>query len=348
MKNINILFVGDSSYDVYVQSFFRAASLRPDINAYLFDFGCMNLLDARKNLVLRTEYHFRFGIVTDYTNKKLLRLCRRKKFDIVFFYSCPIIYSSTVAKIARNCNFVAVYHNDDPFSVYYKKWFWRHFKKAVQYADIAYAYRESNFEAYREYGAKDVRLLKAYYIKERNYYIDDSQIKLMVPDVVFIGHLENDGRDAYIKALLDAQISVGLNSTWEDFERDNPYIIRMENTERDYNEILNKAKIGIVFLSKRNSDTYTRRCFEIPIVKTLMIAPYNDDLSKMFVEGKEAVFYRDKKDFVNKIKYFLKYEEQRKVIAEAGYIRVLKGKNDVSDRISQILDDYEEHIGKGN
>ena len=107
-----------------------------------------------------------------------------------------------------------------------------------------------------------------------------------------------------------------------------------------YNLILNKCKIALVFLSSINSDTYTRRCYEIPIVKTLVIAPYNKDLSAMFQDGTEAVLYKDKDDFVKKVKYYLENDAEREKIAIAGYKAVKEGKNEAADRVRQILSDY--------
>lgn len=75
--------------------------------------------------------------------------------------------------------------------------------------------------------------------------------------------------------------------------------------------IINKAKIAIVFLSHINYDSYTRRCFEIPAAKTLMIAPYNDEMASLFIDGKEAVFYHNAEEFVDKNMYYLSHDEER-------------------------------------
>ena len=120
--------------------------------------------------------------------------------------------------------------------------------------------------------------------------------------------------------------------------------MKLGNSHELYNEMLNAAKIAVVFLSTINHDTYTRRCFEIPAVKTLMVAPYTDDLATMFRDGEEVVFYRNKQDFVDKIEYYLEHEEDRVKIAESGYCRVNKDGHEVCDRIRQIMHTYEKLI----
>ena len=235
-----------------------------------------------------------------------------------------------------------MYCNDSPFSKWYKPYSWGNFRKALKYSDIAYSYRESDIEGYKQHGAKDVRILRSYYMAERNYFIPDEDIDIEVPDVVYIGHYESDEREDYIKTLLQNGIKVGLNHSWNSFEPENENIVRFDRDTSmgRYNELLNKAKIAIVFLSSINNDTYTRRCFEIPAVKTLMAAPYTETIASMYEDDKEVILFGDKDEFVSKITYYLEHDEERKKIAEAGYMRLISEGNEVSDRIHQVINDY--------
>lgn len=109
-------------------------------------------------------------------------------------------------------------------------------------------------------------------------------------DVVFIEHFEDNGRVEYMKCLMeDEGIDFHLYGTLWDRSR---YFreIRSRFGEitplyNDYNLALNSTKIALVFLSKRNNDTYTRRCFEITDAKIFMFNQYTDDLDSMFKEG---------------------------------------------------------------
>lgn len=337
---ISILFVGDAKYDVYVRAFYDASKKVTEIGyTELFDCG-LTSPDGGYNIWNRLENHYCNGVNVWLLNRKLIDKCRNRHYDIVFYYSSRLIYAGTVKKIQELGSYIAVYCNDNPFSEYFKKYFWKHFLGAVTYADITYAYRESDRKKYISYGAKKVEIMRSYYIRSRNYYIPDDKIDLEVPDVIFLGHLEKDERREYMQALVDEEIVIGVNEDWKDFINKNPGVVTLSKSMSAYNSILNKAQIAIVFLSKINGDTYTRRCFEIPAVKTLMVAPYTEDIASLYKDGKEVILYRNKKEFVEKIKYYLIHKEERLEIAQAGYNRLQASKNEVINRLEQIVKDY--------
>lgn len=341
---MRILFVGDSLSTQYVSAFYNESLKDNKIESELFEYGFLR----KSNVFTRLELHYKNGLFVYQLNKRLISLCKSKKYDLVFIYYSTLLYGKTIEKIKDTGCTVFMYCNDNPFSNHYKQYIWRHLKKQIPYYDIIYAYRESNINDYKLSGAKCVKVMYSYYIAERNYYIPDEKIAMDIPEVVFIGHMENDDRKEYVKALLDEGIQVGVNHTWSGFEsrNSNLHFFSRETATAHYNEVLNKAKIAIVFLSKLNGDTYTRRCFEIPAVKTMMIAPYTDNLAMMYKENEEIVFYKTKEEFVTKIKYYLSHSVEREIIALSGYERLMKSKNEVGDRFSQILNDYNGYMGK--
>lgn len=338
---MKILFIGDSQSAQYVIAFYNEARRRENITAELFDYGKIK----RDNIITRLELHYKIGFMIHNLNKRIIRICELNRYDLVFVYYSTLLYGKTINKIKNTGTKVFMYCNDNPFSDGYKHYIWRHLKRQIPFYDIIYAYRESNIEEYEKAGANNVKLMKSYYIEDRNYYIPDEKIELSVPEVVYIGHKEDDGRELYIESLLSEGINVGLNHAWKEFGKTHKGAIVFDKkiaTSR-YNEILNKSKIAIVFLSKLNEDGYTRRCFEIPAVKTMMIAPYTHELAEMYEENKEVVFFRNKDEFVSKIKYYIGHSREREQIAENGYMRLVKSKNNVSDRLDRVIEDYCEY-----
>lgn len=346
MKQTKVLLVGDDSYDMYVKAFYQSFRELGYKNVRLFATNRYMQTQSRiKKTILKAENRGALGIRVSYINRELVHCVETMKPELVFLYSARLIYADTIKEIKRQGAVVFVYNNDDPFAVYYPKWFWRHFKGSLKYADVGFVYREKNIEEYRKCGCARTEMLRAYYMKNRNYYIPDVEMK--VPAVVFLGHNERDERQDYIRMLLRAHIEVGVTRrTWEDFEPDNPYLIKLENSHEKYNEMINATEIAIVFLSKINNDTYTRRCFEIPATKTLMVAPYTEDIASMFKEDEEAVFFRNGEEFVKKIKYYLRNKNERQKIAEAGYERLMRDGYESGDRVRFIMNIYEDVNGK--
>lgn len=234
------------------------------------------------------------------------------------------------------------YSNDNPFSLYYPRYFWRHFCGNIPQYDITYVYRKSNFEDATKYGAKEVRLLRSYYIKERNYICDDNEKLADIPEVIFLGHYESDNRSEYIKSLLKEKINVGLpdNVDWRKCFKNSDYVVYLKDYLNNYNKMICSTKIPITFLSALNNDTYTRRCFEIPAAGAFLLCPYTDDMASLFENGKEAVFFKDKEEFVDMVKYYLTHEEERSEIAYAGRKRVITDGHEVADRARQIINDF--------
>ena len=73
-----------------------------------------------------------------------------------------------------------------------------------------------------------------------------------------------------------------------------------------------------------------------------MLCPYTKELSEMYADGVEAVFYMSKDDFVSKVKYYLENDDEREKIARAGRERLLKSHNEARDRVRTIMKHYRE------
>ncbi|PWT26040.1 glycosyltransferase [Butyrivibrio fibrisolvens] len=338
--SIKILFVGDGSYPMYARAFYDAANELVEVEAELMDYGDMNIKSiAHSDYLRRIEYHFCAGVNVININAELVRKCKESNYDIVFLYSAELIFASTVRRIKGLGAYVTVYHNDNPFTSNGNNYRRRHYLKTIRLADIVYAYRKQNIDDYLMAGAKKAKLLRSYYIQNRNFPIKKVAKDKSFPRIGFIGHYEDDGRIEFIKDLSDQGIDVGVISDWPII---NGHMKVIDNAHNNYNEILNKLDIAIIFLSTLNNDTYTRRCFEIPMAKTMMLSAYTDDIATMYEEDKEIVFFRNKEEFVDKALYYLERNEEREAIAEGAYKRCLKDGHEAKDRVREIIKDYED------
>lgn len=302
-----------------------------------------------KSLFYRIQNRFIAGPVTAKINSDLIKRCKQLHPDLVFIYRGTHIYPSTIRRIQKTGALVFGYNNDDPFSPKYPRYFWRHFRRSIPFYDHIFAYRWKNIDDYHRMGYHKTSLLRSYYLKKNDFRSDAVQ-SAYACDVIFIGHFENDGRDLAIKALLDAGIDLKLFGTgWETSYLHDFFIQRFGAIKplyhEEYNKALNSGKIALVFLSKLNNDTYTRRCFEIPATGTMMMAEYTTDLAGMFEEGKEAEFFRNHDELVEKTLRYIRHPEQIAEVGSAGYARLLADGHEVTDRAASVVEQY--HHCKG-
>ena len=163
-------------------------------------------------------------------------------------------------------------------------------------------------------------------------------------DIVFIGHYEPDLRVDYLKALVNLGIKVklfGSNKQWTKKVLGKnlyQYFHPINHAEgEDYNKALNGAKICLAFLSKLNRDTYTRRCFEIPASRSLMLAERTESLQNLYKEDYEACYFSNIDELLLKVKWLLSNVKLRNDIALNGYNRVHNDKHDVKNRALELI-----------
>lgn len=66
------------------------------------------------------------------------------------------------------------------------------------------------------------------------------------------------------------------------------------------------------------------RNFEVPGTGGFLLSGYADNLDDYYAVGKEIEVFKDDRDLVRKIQYYLEHEDKRAVIAEAGYARTIR------------------------
>jgi len=261
---------------------------------------------------------------------------------LIFIYRGTHISEPTLRKLKRKLPECQVfgYNNDDPFAKGHPPWLWRRFLQCIPAYDLIFAYRRHNLAEYVAVGAKRVELLMPWFIPEKDRPIAVDGVIQNRYDVVFVGHYENDHRveclgriaeSAYLLGLFGPDWDQAPSMTWLDQYRP----VRPVCGDF-YRETLSSAKIALCFLSTLNRDTYTRRCFEIPAMGVFMLCQYSDDLSKLFEDGVDAVFFHNTQDMMQKIEYYLGHEAERETIARSGLNRVNRDRHDVISRMVYV------------
>ena len=97
---------------------------------------------------------------------------------------------------------------------------------------------------------------------------------------------------------------------------------RLWNEEYVY--ALKGAQIGLCFLSDLNYNDTTVRSFEIPACGTFMLALRTPQHLDCYVEGQEAAFFDTPEELVQKARYYLEHDEERRAIARRGHQRCVE------------------------
>jgi spore maturation protein CgeB len=93
---------------------------------------------------------------------------------------------------------------------------------------------------------------------------------------------------------------------------------------RELPKLYNSAKINLNITLSQIKTTMTIRAFDIPACGGFMLTDYRVGLKDLFNIESEVVYYKDKRDLVDKIKYFLRHPDERKEIARRARKRVVR------------------------
>lgn len=292
---------------------------------------------AWKNALSRVENRILWGPGMTRLGRALESVCDAIRPDLLFVYRGTHFQAQTLRRLkARHPNLVlAQYCNDDPFSPAAARMEWRHLREALPFYDVHFVYRHRNIQDFMQAGARRAVLLRSYFVPWLHHPLEHGRVQSeFLSDVVFVGHHEPDGREAALDSLRRAGVNVKVfGAGWP---RSGSGRVRPVLGE-EYSEAVAGAKIALSFLSRLNRDTYTRRNFEIPAIGSFMLSEYSDDLASLFAEGREAEYFRDASELVEKVRYYLAHDDERLAIARAGRARLLADGHGVADRMREMV-----------
>lgn len=324
-----------------------------------------------KSIWGRVQNKYILGPAVKRINQTLIKRCNSVKPEVVFTYRGIYFWPQTIAQLKQCARLVVSWNPDNPFGHYdidfakrfkikgnillskiipyekafYFKRLWHNFIKTIPVYDICFVYRAQNINKYQNAGAKEVHLLRSFYVPglHRPIELTEKDRKRFESDVIFIGHFEPDHRTECLEVLLEAGVRVRLFGTGWDYYLSSKLKKAFGSSIRplygdEYVKALCASKIALCFMSKLNKNTYTGRCFEIPACGTLLLSERTDEMKELFEEDKEAVYFSDKKELVHKVQFLLKQPEKRKAVAAAGRERCLSSRYDVVSRM-RIFDD---------
>jgi len=249
-------------------------------------------------------------------NNKFLKLIEKEKPDYVFmFIRGSEFHLDTLLKIREISPKTKVFSfsgdEDNAFEI-----FSRYLILFVDYGLVSPA---KYVPEYYKDGIKNV-----FFIVGLNHHFFKPLKLEKKYDVTFVG-IEKADRYEFIKFLKENGVKINLFGwNWSKYPEFKDIYKGALDSEKMV-EVTNQSKINLSF-SKSTSGTLhpTTRLYEVGACKGFVLSEYCEDNLKLFKDGKDIIMFKDKKDLLEKIKYYLTNEKERERIANAAYKKIIK------------------------
>jgi spore maturation protein CgeB len=86
------------------------------------------------------------------------------------------------------------------------------------------------------------------------------------------------------------------------------------------------------------------RTFEIPVVGGFMLHEYSEEAIEFFEPGVEADYFKSPEECADKIKFYLKNEALRQIIANAGHEKIFSANHLYTDRVEVLWKKFLHYI----
>lgn len=266
-------------------------------------------------------------------NEKFLSLISKEQPDYILFWlihdEFPIETFVKIREVSPKTKLINFFGDDDilydNFSKYYADFF-----------DYGLVFQDSYIKKYE----KD-RILKVYKAAGATTSAFFPQKVEKKYDISFIGTPKQD-RYEIVKHLYEQGFNVRVfGEGWKNYP-DLHKIFGGSLSQEEMTKTINATKINLSFSKNYLGKAHIKgRVFEIMACNSFLLSEYFEGSNKFFKKD-EIVTFKDKKDLVKKIKYYLSNEKEREAIAERAYKRVVKDYNQdlqVKRNFQEIIND---------
>ena len=220
-----------------------------------------------------------------------------QNYDVGWVDSGQMVGPRVVAALRKHARHLVNYNHDDPTGARDGR-AWGSFKRAAPLYDLLVTVRPETEAELKELGARQV--LRVW----RSYDEVDHRPRDITPDdqvrwgseVVFVGTWMPE-RGAFMAELVRRGVPLAIYGDFWPKADEWPELRAAWRGPAvygdDYAKAIQCSKIALGLLSKENRDRHTTRSAEIPALGGLLCAERTDEHMQLFVEGKEAVLWRD-------------------------------------------------------
>lgn len=324
---MKILFISSSIKSKFNPLLIAFKKIYSNIDVIFFPDHSMEFIDK---LRFKTYCH---KAISQYNKNIILHLNQNNNYDFTIVVKGMYLYYLTSKKLRLSTNHMVYWSNDDIIRPHNNSWFLR---KSLKLYDKVFTMKIQNIinDEFRRLNVKNTDYLIQCYSDELAMNLNKARSSLIY-DVSFIGFYEKY-RFETIKFLADNGITINIfGNGWDKIKEKKIKNLIFHNPVLgdSYRNTINKSKISLCFLRKKNNDSITVRSVEIPAYGGFILGEYSVEHSYLLLNEKEAIWCKTNHDFLKKINFYLKNEVLREKIAISG-----------NKRIRQINCSYEEQV----
>lgn len=286
-------------------------------------------------------------------NERIVATALDFRPSLLWFDKALYVRKSTLETIKNALpDSVLIHYNpDDPFRKE-TTWIWRTFMESLPCYDLHFVPDEIKIHDHIQAGAKNVLDYDRSYDprSHRPMELDEDELSRYGCKVGFIGSYAPQ-RSKSIAYLIEHGIEVAVfGNGW----KSSPEWPMIKDNFRggslfgdEYAKVISAMEIALHFLRHENRDQQDSRTFEIPACGTFMLAEWSAKHEKFFEAGKEADFFSNNEELLQKVRYYLSHPERVNAIAKAGRRKSVEAGYDHENRLKELLRrmHHQLHIG---
>ena len=264
-------------------------------------------------------------------NSRFLRLVEKEKPDYILFWIIyDEFYLNTFEKIREMSpkTMLLNFFGDDDVAFRNSSRFYSLF------FDYCLIFQKNYLDLYKKEGIKDI-----YPFFGANVDVFKNKKYAKEFDVSFIG-TPKANRYSAIKYLISKGINLKIaGAGWEKYPDLKDFCIGKLSTEESV-DLINKSRISLSFTRNHLGNLhFNSRLFEIMACKSFALGEHFNGYEELYSK-KELDMFRDEKELVKKVKYYLGNEKEREKMAERAYRKTINNfsyENQLKKIFSSIL-----------
>lgn len=274
-------------------------------------------------------------------NEQIIKKISLTNYDIVWIDKGITIYPETLKCIKKKSpHTILISYSPDNMALRHNQS--QQYLECIPIYDYIITNKSYILDDMRKLGAKRVYFVNNSYEPSFHYprILTEDDYKQIGGDIGFVGSWEKERCESILYlAQHGLNIRVWGGGKWLKYKGMYPNL-KIENKglySENYSKSFQAFKISLCFLRKKNHDVQTTRTVEIPACGGFMLAERTHEHQVMFEEGKEADFFSSNKELLEKCKYYLQHDNERKQIAMAGLKRCKVSGYSNEDTIRNVI-----------